>query len=43
VANNAFNELAEVTDNALFEHFSCKYLDYHWTKEVTFLVFFFKM
>jgi hypothetical protein len=29
VANNAFNELAEVTDNALFEHFSCKYLDYH--------------
>jgi hypothetical protein len=29
VANNAFDELTDVADNALFEYFSCKYLDCH--------------
>jgi hypothetical protein len=32
-----------VADNALFENFSCKYLDYHWTTKLTLFIFFFKM
>jgi hypothetical protein len=29
LADNVFDELTDVADNALFENFSCKYLDYH--------------
>jgi hypothetical protein len=43
VANNAFDELAEVPESELLEHISSKYLDYHWITEVAFLVSPFKM